>query len=70
MKKILYAGLLSLSLLMSGCGGSEEKTQQMSKELEGAISLSGAFGLYPLAQRWAAEFRRIHPKVMIDVSAG
>lgn len=41
-----------------------------SKELEGEISLSGAFALYPLAVKWADEFKKLHPKVKIDVSAG
>jgi phosphate transport system substrate-binding protein len=39
-------------------------------QLEGKISLSGAFALYPLAVKWAEEFQKIHPKVRIDVSGG
>jgi phosphate transport system substrate-binding protein len=44
-------------------------SQQKSK-LEGTISLSGAFALYPLAVKWADEFKKIHPGVKIDISAG
>ena len=44
-------------------------SQQKSK-LEGTISLSGAFALYPLAVKWADEFKKIHPEVKIDISAG
>ena len=40
------------------------------KELEGEITISGAFALYPMAVKWAEEFRKIHPKVRIDISAG
>lgn len=40
-----------------------------SKELTGTISLSGAFALYPLAIKWAEEFKKLHPKVKIDLSA-
>lgn len=46
------------------------QAQTSSKELEGEISLSGAFALYPLAVKWADEFKKLHPKVKIDVSAG
>jgi phosphate transport system substrate-binding protein len=39
-------------------------------KLEGKITLSGAWALYPMAVKWAEEFRKLHPKVKIDVSAG
>jgi phosphate transport system substrate-binding protein len=38
--------------------------------LEGTISMSGAFALYPMAVVWASEFKKIHPKVRLDISAG
>jgi phosphate transport system substrate-binding protein len=38
--------------------------------LEGRITLSGAFALYPMAVKWAEEFKKLHPKVKIDISAG
>jgi phosphate transport system substrate-binding protein len=41
-----------------------------SQKLEGTISLSGAFALYPMAVKWSEEFRKLHPKVKIDISAG
>lgn len=37
---------------------------------EGRISLSGAFALYPMAVKWAEEFKKINPGVKIDISAG
>lgn len=40
------------------------------KSLSGEIQLSGAFALYPMAVKWAEEFRKLHPKVKIDISAG
>jgi phosphate transport system substrate-binding protein len=39
-------------------------------KLKGQVSISGAFALYPLAVRWAEEFRKVHPHVKIDISAG
>jgi phosphate transport system substrate-binding protein len=40
------------------------------KELNGDISISGAFALYPMVVKWAEEFQKINPKVRINVSAG
>jgi phosphate transport system substrate-binding protein len=39
-------------------------------DIQGNISISGAFALYPLAVKWAEEFKKIHPGVKIDISAG
>lgn len=44
--------------------------RELRKELKGEIQLSGAFALYPIAVKWAEEFRKMHPKVRIDISAG
>lgn len=41
-----------------------------AKELEGKISLSGAWALYPMAVRWGEEFQKLHPKVTVNVAAG
>jgi len=40
------------------------------EKLSGQISISGAFALYPMTVKWAEEFRKIHPDVRIDISAG
>jgi phosphate transport system substrate-binding protein len=39
-------------------------------KIKGTITLSGAWALYPMAVRWAEEFRKIYPDVRIDLSAG
>jgi phosphate transport system substrate-binding protein len=44
--------------------------QPQAKELEGNVSLSGAWALYPMALKWAEEFKKVHPKVQLDVQAG
>lgn len=43
---------------------------QAQQKLSGQISISGAFALYPMAVKWAEEFRKIYPGVRIDISAG
>lgn len=38
--------------------------------LEGTIRVSGAWALYPMMVKWAEEFKKIYPRIRIDVSAG
>jgi phosphate transport system substrate-binding protein len=64
MKKIVYS-LIAFTLVFS----TGLKTYGQEK-LSGQISISGAFALYPMAIKWAEEFRKIHPDVRIDISAG
>jgi phosphate transport system substrate-binding protein len=40
------------------------------EKLKGQLSISGAFALYPMTIKWAEEFRKIHPDVRLDISAG
>ena len=61
--------LLLLGTLLVGCRG-EEKTQLAEGELQGTITVSGAFALYPMMISWGEEFHKLHPDVTLDVSAG
>ena len=45
-------------------------TSLSAQQLEGQISVSGAFALYPLVVKWGAEFQKLNPKVKINISAG
>lgn len=70
----LFGQIITLMILFSflvliSCNSKRSNTSTNGK-LEGKISISGAFALYPLAVRWADEFKKIHPDVKIDVSAG
>jgi len=69
MRKIAYSTLLILAVTFVSCNSGSEKTQN-GGGLEGEISISGAFALYPLAVKWAEEFEKINPNVRIDVQAG
>lgn len=42
----------------------------VSDDLEGTISISGAFALYPITVKWADGFKKLHPKVTFNISAG
>ncbi len=67
MNKETIGVLIAAILLVSapGCG-----REPVPGELEGTITISGAWALYPLVVRWAEEFKRLHPAVRIDISAG
>lgn len=47
-----------------------QKNAYSQEKAKGTLTLSGAFALYPMAVRWAEEFRKINPGVRIDISAG
>jgi phosphate transport system substrate-binding protein len=62
---LLFSMLLSL---VAGCAPKLAESSQT--ELKGTITVSGAFALYPMMNRWAEEFHKLHPGVEFDVSAG
>jgi phosphate transport system substrate-binding protein len=71
----LFTPLFIYSLLLlnfSSCKTfSDRKNEQSgSVDIKGNISISGAFALYPLTVKWAEEYKKIHPGVNIDISAG
>jgi len=53
---------------LSACGNSS--TENTSGELQGSLTISGAWALYPMMTRWGDEFQKLHPKVEFDISAG
>ena len=62
--KIIVATITLLALTIG------TPTNVKAQELSGNISISGAFALYPITVKWAEEFKKIHPKVKIDIQAG
>jgi phosphate transport system substrate-binding protein len=68
MRKKLAVLLIAAILIVSVVA--YEYQLSRSQELGGTITVSGAFALYPMMVTWAEEFRKIHPNVRIDVSAG
>ncbi|MBM3403934.1 MAG: phosphate ABC transporter substrate-binding protein [Bacteroidetes bacterium] len=70
-RRVLLTGLVFGILVMSSsCRSKEERERRRGDKLKGTITLSGAFALYPLAVRWAEVYHTIHPKVVINISAG
>ncbi len=52
---------LSLLYMLAACGGAQQQE---------VITISGAWALYPLAQKWATAYQAAHPGVRIDISGG
>ncbi len=61
--------VLVIIIALSSCSGPSAKKAH-DKHLEGSVSISGAFALYPMTVKWAEEFRKKNPDVRIDISAG
>lgn len=60
-----------LVAMLSGCApSSAENVADAGSQLEGTVSISGAWALYPLMVRWSEEFQKLHPDVRFDISAG
>lgn len=64
---IVFLGII---LIAASCSKKKENRVNPDGSLQGQITLSGAFALYPLAVQWADEFQKLHPDVRIDISAG
>ena len=59
-----------LLAVLSVAAGLLGRTACVGEEMEGTISMSGAWALYPMAVRWGEEYQKLHPKVQFDISAG
>src|SRR5512136_2698970 len=66
---LFVLGIISLlGLPLAGCAATPQQVD--SGQMQGNITISGAFALYPMMTRWAEEFQKANPKVTFDVSAG
>ncbi len=64
---IKHSVLLLLIVSFVSCGNGDTGN---SKKEQVSISMSGAFALYPLAQKWAEEYNKTHPEIRFDIQAG
>src|SRR5690348_1102135 len=71
MKKANYLlnAIAVMLFAFAGCNG-QDKDANNSDKKQVSISFSGAFALYPLAQKWAEEYNKTHPDVRFDIQAG
>jgi phosphate transport system substrate-binding protein len=68
--------LLLCLAVISGCNPrksdqTKRKLTQVSKpEISGTFTITGAYALYPLVQKWSEDFMKINPAVKIVVNTG
>jgi phosphate transport system substrate-binding protein len=68
---LLVILIFALLVVPVGCGSSGGGPSTASgSDLQGTITVSGAWALYPLMVRWGEEFQTLHPDVRFDISAG
>jgi len=68
---LFFAALvLIIAAIMSSFINERDNNIKPADDLGGTISISGAFALYPITVKWAEEFRKLHPKVKFNISAG
>ena len=69
MKKMLT--LLTVLVLLGHLGAQTVPTPKgIEQNLQGTITISGAFALYPMVMKWSEEFRKLYSQVRFDISAG
>lgn len=62
--------VVALAVLLNACTPASPTPAGSSDSLSGTISISGAYALYPLMTVWGEEFKKVHPNVEFDISAG
>jgi phosphate transport system substrate-binding protein len=69
MKKMLTA--VALLAMLGQINAQNVPVQKgIEQNLQGTITISGAFALYPMVMKWSEEFRKLYPQVRFDISAG
>lgn len=58
------------TLLISSCSPKTKNNYSKENGYSGNISISGAFALYPIVVLWSEDFKKIHPNVRFNISAG
>lgn len=61
--------LIILILIVTGCK-QPDSSAQSGANLNGTITISGAWALYPMMIRWSEEYQKLYPDIMFDISAG
>jgi phosphate transport system substrate-binding protein len=66
----LIAAFAAIGVLITASSFNKPAEIKPADEIEGTISISGAFALYPITVKWADEFKKLHPNVKFNISAG
>jgi phosphate transport system substrate-binding protein len=69
-KQTLIAAVIAAGVIITASSFIKPGDAKPADDLEGTISISGAFALYPITVKWADEFKKLHPNVKFNISAG
>jgi len=61
---------ITICFIIQGCAPKIKEGYDEVNGYVGNISISGAFALYPIVVLWAEDFKKIHPNVRFNISAG
>lgn len=67
--KHLFVSLITITSTI-GCAPKASNSHDTKTGLSGNISISGAFALYPIVVLWSEDFKKTHPNVRFNISAG
>ena len=72
---LVFVSIIFLTMALNVWGQEREKKHRPGFSetpiiLQGTIRVSGAWALYPMMVKWGEEYRKVHPKVRVDISAG
>ncbi|HTI61514.1 PstS family phosphate ABC transporter substrate-binding protein [Mucilaginibacter sp.] len=68
--KTILAAVATIGVLIILSSFKKNEPKPALDDLKGTINISGAFALYPITVKWAQEFKKIHPNVVFNISAG
>lgn len=68
--KILLNKALFLLIICISCAPKVKEGFNDKTGFVGTISISGAFALYPIVVLWGEDFKKLHPNVRFNISAG
>src|ERR1700758_3359130 len=69
-RQTIFSLLATVALATVFSSFKKSESRSIPDDLKGTITISGAFALYPITVKWAQEFKKIHPNVVFNISAG
>ncbi|MDB5025964.1 MAG: phosphate transporter substrate-binding protein [Mucilaginibacter sp.] len=69
-RQTILAAIATIGIVATLSSFKKNEDKPAADDLKGTINISGAFALYPITVKWAQEFKKQHPGVVFNISAG
>ena len=69
-RRVIQSALAIAGIVIILSSFKKTEPKPIADDLKGTINISGAFALYPITVKWAQEFKKAHPNVVFNISAG